>query len=236
MTHKRNPFTNRYHMEGTLLDEVKHYPYLGVELSADMSWNKHINQTATKANSTLGLLRRNLSCCDRATKEVVYKALVRPILQYCQTIWNPHQKNNITTLDKIHKRAASFIFNDYPRASSVTDMLAKLEWEPLDIRRMKARLCIIYKESHGLIPNNIAHLLYQPKDQTNNRPSTKQHQGDIIYNRIRPNKNNYLHSLYHGQNQSGISFPTTLGLLHQLTPLKPSWTPLTSFYCPPSSL
>ena len=107
------------------------------------------------------------------------------------TIWDPHQKNNITTLDKVKYLAARLIFNDYSRASSIADMLTKLEWELLDIRRIKARLCIIYRESHGLIPNNIAHLLYQPNDQsiTFTRPSTcnRQHQGDIIYNRIIPN-------------------------------------------------
>ena len=36
----------------------------------------------TKANRTLGFLRRNLFSCPRAVKEAAYKGLVRPVLEY----------------------------------------------------------------------------------------------------------------------------------------------------------
>ena len=66
---------NQYTMGDHIFQEVKSHPYLGVELSSDMSWNKHINQISTKANRTLGLLRRNLSCCDRSTKSTAYPGI-----------------------------------------------------------------------------------------------------------------------------------------------------------------
>ena len=34
-------------------------------------------------------------------------------------------------------------------------MVQKLGWKPLEDRRTRARLTTIYKETHGLIPNNI---------------------------------------------------------------------------------
>ena len=192
ITHKRKPILNQYTMGGHILEEVKSHPYLGVELSSDMSWNKHINQISTKANIILGLLRRNLSCCDGSTKSIAYSALVRPLLEYCHTIWDPHQQSNKDTIEKVQRRAARFVSNDYSRKSSVTKMLTQLEWDTLETRRTRARLRLIYKETHGLIPSNITHLI------SNNqlRPETRLNTGKFIFKHIFANKNCYQKSLY----------------------------------------
>ena len=41
---------------------------------------------------TLGFLRRNLALAPRHTKEVAYKTLVRPQLEYAAPIWHPHNE------------------------------------------------------------------------------------------------------------------------------------------------
>ena len=135
VTHKINSLVNCYTMGENILQEVYHYPCLGVELASDLSWNKHIAQATLKANRVLGLLKRNLSTCDRNTKEVAYKALVRPLLEYCQAVWDPHQSNTISDIERVQRRAAHFVLNDYNRQSSVTAMLDRLEWEPLWLRQ-----------------------------------------------------------------------------------------------------
>ncbi|PIK55642.1 putative RNA-directed DNA polymerase from mobile element jockey-like [Apostichopus japonicus] len=45
MTHKKNIPNHEYSMGDSILQEVKHHPYLGVELSSDLTWSKHINQS-----------------------------------------------------------------------------------------------------------------------------------------------------------------------------------------------
>ena len=130
VTHKIKPIISQYRMGDSLLEEVNHHPYLGVELTSDLTWNKHINQITLKANRTLGLLKRNLSSCDKSTKEVAYKALVRPLLEYCQTVWDPHQKNTIDEINKVQRRAARFVSHDYAKTSSVSEIINKLSWEP----------------------------------------------------------------------------------------------------------
>ena len=62
-------------------------------------------------------------------RDVAYKTLVRPTLEYCNTIWDPYQLSNITTIDKVQRRAARFVLKDYSRTSSVTNMLNKLDWD-----------------------------------------------------------------------------------------------------------
>jgi hypothetical protein len=192
VTHKINQTPVNYSMGDHTLEQVDHHPYLGVELTSDMSWNKQINQISTKANRTLGLLRRNLSCCDKSTKSTAYSALVRPLLEYCHTIWDPHQQTSKDTIEKVQRRAARFIFNDYSRHSSVTSMLDQLEWDSLETRRTRARLQVIYKETHGLIPNNIRPLLINQ----GKRPNTRRSTGNHIYKHVHANKDCYQKSLY----------------------------------------
>ena len=49
---------------------------------------KHISDISSKATKTLGFLRRNLAFAPRSTKEVAYKTLVRPKLEYAALIWS----------------------------------------------------------------------------------------------------------------------------------------------------
>ena len=105
--------------------------YLSVELSSDLSWSRHINKTTNKASKQLSFLKRNLPIQNTAVKETAYKGLVRPILDYCGSIWDPHQKKYVNQLEMVQRRAASYVLNRYHNRSSVTDMLNHLKWETL---------------------------------------------------------------------------------------------------------
>ena len=38
----------------------------------------------------LGFLRRNLFSCPQDVKEAAYKSLMRPIIEYGSSVWDPH--------------------------------------------------------------------------------------------------------------------------------------------------
>ena len=42
----------------------------------------------------LGLLRWNLYHCREKVKETAYIALVRPKLEYCESVWDPSVQNS----------------------------------------------------------------------------------------------------------------------------------------------
>ena len=81
MSHKKNPWLTSYIMQGVPLQSSTTQKYLGAELTSNLDWNIHINTMTTKANKTLGLLRRHLRCCSPATKDTAYKSLVRPQME-----------------------------------------------------------------------------------------------------------------------------------------------------------
>ena len=129
---------------------VSHHPYLGVEIAADLSWGPHLNQTIPKAQRSLNLLRRNLYGCSPQTKEMAYKALVRPVLEYASSAWDVFQANHVKRLESIQRKAARFVTNQHQRDVSVTGLINTLGWRPLQERRLEARLCMFYKSLHGL--------------------------------------------------------------------------------------
>ena len=61
---KRSKTIFPYTLHDHILEEVSSAKYLGITISDDMSWNKHIEKTASKANSKLGFLRRNVKTRD----------------------------------------------------------------------------------------------------------------------------------------------------------------------------
>ena len=60
-----------------------------------MKWNTHVDKIVSKANSMIGFLRRNLGSAPRKVKIQAFKSLVRPHLEYCISVWDPHTKANI---------------------------------------------------------------------------------------------------------------------------------------------
>ena len=116
-----------------------------------MSWNKHIEKTASKANSKLGFLRRNVKTRDQSLKEKAYKSIVRPTLEYCSTVWDPYYQQEYTTVEKVQRRAARWVTGRYHNKSSVSDMIHYLGWRGLEQRRVDSRLCMLYKIRYDLV-------------------------------------------------------------------------------------
>ena len=63
-------------------------------------------EISCKATKTMCFLRRNLALAPRHTKEVAYKTLVRPQLEYAAPIWNPYHKLQIQEVEKVQRTAA----------------------------------------------------------------------------------------------------------------------------------
>ena len=148
ITRKRNTVKYPYTLHGHLLNHVDVVKYLGVKISHDLPWNDHIDCVTSKANSTLGFVRRNINVGNPQIKERAYKTLVRPILEYSSTVWDPTATKKIKS---VQRRAARTTLNRYRRTSSVGAMLTELNWQLLAERRRIARLVMFYKIHYHLV-------------------------------------------------------------------------------------
>ena len=87
----KTPLTKMYTLCGQILTEVDRAKYLGVTISKELSWSPHIDTICNKASGQLSFLRRNLKNCPQHLKEQAYIALVRSVLEYSASIWDPHK-------------------------------------------------------------------------------------------------------------------------------------------------
>ena len=151
ITNKRNPLVHKYHIYGTQLQTVKDAKYLGVTISSDLSWNKHVDNAVKKATTSLNFLKRNLNACPTVVKDKCYKSLVRPIMEYASCVRDPHTQRNINKLEMVQRRAALFVKGDFDRTSSVTSMLADLRWNTVQERTMQSKSIMLYRIVHNLV-------------------------------------------------------------------------------------
>ena len=134
-----------YTLEGTDLENVESIEYLGVTITSDLRWNTHVSNVCTKANRTLGFLRRNLYSCPQEVKEAAYKGLVRPVLDYGSSVCDPPGIVLQEELERVQKRAARFVTGNYNyETGSMTGILGQLKWESLKKRRKDNRLILLY--------------------------------------------------------------------------------------------
>ena len=121
-----------YTLEGTDIENVESIKYLGVTITSDLRWNTHVSNACTKANRTLGFLRRNIYSCPQEVKEAAYNGLVRPVLEYGSSVWNLPAVVLQEELESVQKRTARFVTGNYSyETGSMTGILGQLKWESL---------------------------------------------------------------------------------------------------------
>ena len=93
--------------------------------------------------------------CPPHLKEKAYKSLVRPRLEYCCSVWDPHHKKYQDKLEMVQRRAARFVTNNPRKRTSlqpsVSAMVQDLGWESLKERRQRSRITMMYKTVSNLV-------------------------------------------------------------------------------------
>ena len=117
-------------------------------------------QITATANLTLTFVRHNLYSCPQHIKKSPYTTLVRPLLEYSSSVWDPHTKTVVNKIEMVQRRAARFCHNDYKTIERrcMSEMIRKLNLEPLNIRRTNKRLTIFHKAMNRHLALHIGNL------------------------------------------------------------------------------
>ena len=89
ITNKKKPLIRKYRIHGGGLQTVSQSKYLDTTINSDLSWNRHVDNLTKRATISLNFLKRNLRGCPGPVKEKYYKSLVRAIMEYASSAWNP---------------------------------------------------------------------------------------------------------------------------------------------------
>ena len=76
--------------------------------------------------------------------------LVRPILEFGSSVWEPYTDTLQEELEKVPNRVARFVTRNYVyETGSITGILGQFKWESLSKRREDNRLILLYKGLKG---------------------------------------------------------------------------------------
>ena len=131
-----------------VLNSVEIEKDLGVYVQENLKFDKHISLTVNRANRLVGLIKRAFSYLDEETLLVLYKTLIRPILDYGNTIWFPTLKKDIRAIENVQRRLTRLL----PELShlSYEERLRTLNLSTLHYRRYRMDMIQVFK-----ILNNI---------------------------------------------------------------------------------
>ena len=100
----RNP-CHVYVMEGIELEKVTEEKDLGVIIDQNLKFHRQRAAAVKKANRNLATIRRSFAVLNISSLPLLFKAVVRPLLEYGNIIWGPHFKLDEQALKKVQRRA-----------------------------------------------------------------------------------------------------------------------------------
>jgi NAD-dependent dihydropyrimidine dehydrogenase PreA subunit len=94
---------------GQEISKVKDEKDIGVVIDEELSFDKHICEKVSKANSIFAVLRRTFRSLHVDIFLPLYKTLVRTYLDYASSVWAPYKKKYIDKIESVQKRATKQI-------------------------------------------------------------------------------------------------------------------------------
>ncbi len=98
-----------YMMDGTTPESITEEKDLGVLIDDELKFHKHVSAAISKANHTLGIVKRTFDTLDKELLPIVYKHQIRPHLKYGNTIWHPRYVADMNKVERVQRRATKVI-------------------------------------------------------------------------------------------------------------------------------
>ena len=127
-------------------DSVKN---LGVWFDSDFSLSKHVQNVCKSCFLKLSDFRHVRRFLTHDVSVLVANALVSSRLDYCNSLFRSLSKFNLC---KLVQNSAARIVSDTSRYTSITSVLKKLHWLPVEQRTVFKMATLVYKYLHTGFP------------------------------------------------------------------------------------
>jgi len=127
---------------------------LEVRFDSNLSFMDHINDKVNKAYGILGIIKRNFIYLDINSFVLLYKAMVRPHLEYANSVWWLYKKGDIEIIEKVQKRATKLIIS--LNKLSYVERLKQLQLPRLKYRRLHGYMIEVFKIVHNYYDSEAA--------------------------------------------------------------------------------
>ena len=144
---------NDYFLNGVVLDTISTEKDLGIIFDKSLKWDKNINSAISKANKMIAWVARNFITREKSVMMNIYKALIRPHLEYCVQIWSPAAQHGnwglILEIEQVQRRFTRMI--DGIGTLPYSQRLEALNLTTLAERRIRGDIIETFKIVNNLV-------------------------------------------------------------------------------------
>ena len=126
---------------------------LGIIIDSKLDWAHQISNATSKAYSAFGTLKRSFKYWTQHTFKILFNTYVRPHLEYCAPVWNPHTLTAINILESVQRKASKIV--PTIRSLPYDKRLIALKHNTLAHRRSRGDQIMFYKIYNGLNQVNL---------------------------------------------------------------------------------
>ena len=122
---------------------------LGIYIDNCLKFHVHTAAVTKKANQILGIIKKSYTTRDATTIPILYKAMVRPLLEYGNTIWGPFYQKDVQAVEAIQRRATKLV--NQLRDKPYSQRLEELKIPSLAYRRKRGDMIQMFKIMNNLV-------------------------------------------------------------------------------------
>ena len=129
--------------------KLSHLKDLEVHFDENLNFEKQLAECTKKANGIFASIKRTIKFINGDTFKLLYKSLVRPMLELTGSVWNPYKFIHIRSLKSAQRRATKLVraIKDLP----YEDRLRSLPLPTLVYRLFRGDMISTFKLFKGYI-------------------------------------------------------------------------------------
>ena len=135
-------------VHGHTIRRVFEFRYLGIVFDEHVNWNAHVKYVLGKAGKRIGMLGRIRKNLTVHCANTIYVSFIRPVLDYCDSVYNCCGEMNTNSLEKLQRRAARIVC----KSQDSDCAMDFLKWGTLLNRREHHTFSIVNKCISGNCP------------------------------------------------------------------------------------
>lgn len=136
---------------GTIIEVVKSFNYLGLQIDSRLKWQDHINHVIKKITPYIFILRRLRNIFNKPVLKIIYSSYILSNIMYLNPIWSNTCQIHLGKLDIVHKKAIKAIHN-YPIRISTNNLYSSQYLSLANISKLE-----LYTIAFKIIHNEIKH-------------------------------------------------------------------------------
>ena len=182
MVKKRNEFP-KLKIQGTTIDYVFQYKYLGVTIDEILSFRAHLNNTIKMVAHKISLLNKIRDYITEGAAVTIYKSMILPYLDYGDIFYINSNCNQVKKLQTLQNRALRTCFR--PQVKIPIDMLHQsVQLPKLKIRREVHLVNFMYKYKNNdmyLNKRNVRTRMHDAPVFLTIKPNVEKYKNNVFY-------------------------------------------------------